>query len=200
MNKTPYTSTVFPAPSKNQLQFFGLETLTVKYQLKIFFLGVFAILPFTLVLPAEALQVLLTPSNPELGDTLAVIINLSTPDNSSNPVVNLGGRVYPSFAVAPHQYRAFIPTSPSERPGIWLLTVYGDAEVQTLSVHLRNRPMVGSPIYPHPESKPQRVDTFRALPISRNYWHSPNVSPITTSHSVRRYPNGEFVKNLGLTH
>ena len=73
--------------------------------------------------PSQALQVRVSPAKPHLGDTLSVLI---TPDNTATasiPSVTLDRKTYPAFQVAPNQFRAFVPTTPLQKPGKRLLQV-----------------------------------------------------------------------------
>ncbi|PMB23775.1 peptidase, partial [Fischerella thermalis CCMEE 5318] len=49
--------------------------------------GILATLPVALALPAEALQVRMTPTNPKLGDTLSVFISVDNPVAGASPTV-----------------------------------------------------------------------------------------------------------------
>ncbi len=171
------------------------------------FIGIFASVPVTLALPADALQVQVTPSNPELGDTLSVIINLDNPDNGGNPTVAIGKKTYPAFAIAPNKYRAFVPTTPVEPAGIRKLKISGDGQVKNLAVTVRNRKFPVQRITLPPgksadgatEYELNRVAAFKALQTPQKYWNGlfgkPNAGRISTIYGVRRYYNGKFAKD-----
>lgn len=154
--------------------------------------------------PVHALQVQVTPSNPQLGDTISVVINVNHRDNGSNPTVVVGDTSYPAFAMSPQKYRALIPTTPLDRPGTITLKVSGDGQERNLAVNLRNRSFPTQRINLPPgragvratEHELQRVAAFKALQTPQKHWNSPMVKPnagrITTIYGVRRYYNGKF--------
>ncbi|MDM9379508.1 M23 family metallopeptidase [Chlorogloeopsis sp. ULAP01] len=178
-----------------------------KYLAKIVIGGIFAAFPVALALPAYALQVKINPSNPKLGDTLSVFINVDNSGSSSNPKVTTGNKTYPAFEVAPNQYRAFIPTTPLEKPGTRTIQVSGDGKVQNLSVLVQNRKFPVQRITLPPgkagvkatEYELKRVAEFKALQTPKKYWNGmfgkPNAGRITTIYGVRRYYNGKFAND-----
>ncbi|MEH1958712.1 MAG: hypothetical protein V7L05_02170 [Nostoc sp.] len=62
--------------SNKKLLGFDVKTLTANRRAINVLKGIFAVLPLTLGLPVDALQVKVTPTNPKLGDTLSVEVNL----------------------------------------------------------------------------------------------------------------------------
>ncbi len=160
-----------------------------------------------MALPVAALQVEVKPSNPELGDTLSVVINLDNPTPSSNVKVTSGENTYPAFEIAPNQYRAFVPTTPLEKSGSRTIRITGDDRVQNLSVLVRDRSFPVQRINLPPgkagvdatEHELKRVAAFKALQTPQKYWSGvfikPNAGPITTIYGVRRYYNGKFAKD-----
>jgi len=174
---------------------------------KNFFLGTFASLPVALALPAEALQVQLSPSNPQLGDTLSVMIDVNNQDNNQQPTVVVGEKTYPAFAVAPNKYRVFIPTTPLETAGTRTLKISGDGQVQNLKVNVRSRKFPVQRITLPPgksadgatEHELKRVAAFKALQTPEKYWNgkflAPSKARISTIYGVRRYYNGKFAKD-----
>ena len=154
--------------------------------------------------PVYALQVQVTPSNPQLGDTISVVINVNHRDNASNTTVVVGDTSYPTFAISPQQYRALIPTTPLDQPGTITLKVSGDGQERNLAVNLRHRSFLTQRINLPPgragvratEHELQRVAAFKALQTPQKHWNGPMVKPnvgrITTIYGVRRYYNGKF--------
>ncbi|MFN6514824.1 MAG: M23 family metallopeptidase [Nostoc sp. CreGUA01] len=169
--------------------------------------GMFAILPIAWALPVDALQVKVTPTNPKLGDTLSVEINLDNPENGTNPTVNIGKNTYPAFEIAPNQYRAFVPTTPLEKAGTRSLQVTGDGQVQNLAVNVQNRKFPVQRITLPPgkagvqatEYELKRVAAFKALQTPEKYWNGvflrPNAGRMSTNYGVRRYYNGKFAED-----
>jgi murein DD-endopeptidase MepM/ murein hydrolase activator NlpD len=157
--------------------------------------------------PVRALQVQVSPTSPQLGDTLSVVINLDNPANGSNPTVTVGEQAYQAYEIAPNQYRALIPTTPLEQPGKRTLQVTGHGEVKNLLVEVKSRkfpvqritlPPGKSGIEPT-EFELNRVAAFKALQTPLKYWDGPFIQPnqgrITTIYGVRRYYNGKFAKD-----
>ncbi|MBF2009164.1 MAG: M23 family metallopeptidase [Chlorogloeopsis fritschii C42_A2020_084] len=169
--------------------------------------GMFAAFPIALALPADALQVKINPSNPKLGDTLSVFINVDNSESGANPKVTTGNKSYPAFEIAPNQYRAFIPTTPLEKPGTRTIRVSGDGKVRNLAVLVQNRKFPVQRITLPPgkagvkatEYELKRVAEFKALQTPKKYWNGmfgkPNAGRITTIYGVRRYYNGKFAND-----
>jgi len=161
--------------------------------------------------PVSALQVQVTPANPHLGDTLSVVIKQDSPDGNeavtSSPTVTFDQKTYPTFAIASNQFRAFLPTTPLDRPGIKQIQVAEAGQVQKVSVLLHDRPFPVQHITLPPrkadleatEDELKRVAAFKQLETPQKFWNGlflkPNQGPITTIYGVRRYYNGEFAKD-----
>ncbi|MCC5666256.1 M23 family metallopeptidase [Nostoc sp. CHAB 5784] len=193
--------------SNKKLLGFDVKSLTANRRAINMLKGIFAVLPLTFALPVEALQVKVTPTNPKLGDTLSVEINLDNPDNSTNPTVASGKNTYSAFEIAPNQYRAFVPTTPLEKAGTRTLRVTGDGQVQNLAVNVLNRKFPVQRITLPPgkagvdatEHELKRVAAFKALQTPKKYWNGiflkPNAGRMSTTYGVRRYYNGTFAKD-----
>ncbi len=156
------------------------------------------------VSPAQALQVQVTPPNPELGDTLSVIIQVN--NGSPTPTVSVQQKNYPAFAIGNNRFRALLPTTPLDKPGARLLQVSGDGQVQNLNVQVRSRNFPTQSIWLPPgkdsegtDAEFDRVDAFKALVTPQKFWDGkllrPNSGEITTIYGVRRYYNGVFAKD-----
>lgn len=160
-----------------------------------------------LSLPVSAREIQVTPTNPQLGDTISVVINTS--DNApgeGNPRVIVGEESYPAFAMGGNKYRAFIPTTPLDKPGGKTLEIPLNQQKSSLSVNLRNRSFPLQRINLPPgragvkatEHELQRVAAFKKLQTPEKYWNGsflkPNNGRITTVYGVRRYYNGEFAE------
>lgn len=172
----------------------------------IILIGIFtSALVVILALPLLALQVeQVTPSNPHLGDTLSVVINVTNPEIVSNPTVSLGNNSYPAFPIDSGKYRALIPTTPLDKAGRITLKVTGDGQERNLAVNLRHRTFPTQRINLPPgragvkatEHELERVAAFKALQTPQKHWNGPMVKPnvgrITTIYGVRRYYNGKF--------
>jgi murein DD-endopeptidase MepM/ murein hydrolase activator NlpD len=195
-----------PTNFQNKLLCFSLKGLKTYHRAAGLFMGMFVAFP-VVALPVDALQVKVTPSQPDLGDTLSVIINLDNPGNGSNPTVTTGKKTYPAFEIAPNQYRAFVPTTPLESAGNRTFQVSGDGSVQNLSVQVRDRKFPTQRINLPPgkagidatEYELKRVAAFKALMTPEKYWNGafvkPNAGRISTIYGVRRYYNGKFAKD-----
>jgi len=156
-------------------------------------------------MPVQALQVVVTPPNPELGDTLSVIIQVDA-KGGETPKVSVQQQNYPAFAIGNGRFRALVPTTPLEKPGARLLQVSGDGQVQKLNVQVRDRDFPTQSIRLPPgkdsegtDAEFDRVDAFKALVTPQKFWDGkllrPNSGEITTIYGVRRYYNGVFAKD-----
>ena len=156
-------------------------------------------------LPVQALQVVVTPANPQLGDTLSVIIQVDG-NGGETPKVSLQQKNYPAFPIGNGRFRALLPTTPLEKPGARLLQVAGDGQVQKLTVQVRDRNFPTQSIWLPPgkdtegtDAEFDRVDAFKALVTPEKFWDGkllrPNSGEITTIYGVRRYYNGVFAQD-----
>lgn len=174
------------------------------------FLGIVASVPMTMALPVVALQVRVNPPNPQLGDTISVIIdadNSADQSVTSNPTVTVGENQYPSFEIAPGQYRAFIPTTPLEKAGTRQVQVTGGERVENLAIQVRDRKFPIQRINLPPgkagvqatEFELSQVAAFKALVTPQKFWNGPFLRPntgrTTTGYGVRRYYNGKFAND-----
>ena len=158
----------------------------------------------SLVSPVQALQVQVTPTNPELGDTLSVMIQVNS--SSPTPTVSVLQKNYPAFPMGNNRFRALLPTTPLEKAGTRQIQVAGDGQVQKLSVQVRSRnfPTQSITLPPGKDSEGtdaefDRVDAFKALVTPQKFWNGPLLRPnsgeITTIYGVRRYYNGVFAQD-----
>ncbi len=157
------------------------------------------------VLPVQALQVQVSPPNPELGDTLSVLIQVDGSPGET-PTVSLQQKNYPAFPMGNNRFRALLPTTPLEKAGARQIKVSGDGKVQNLSVQVRDRnfPTQSITLPPGKDSEGtdaefDRVDAFKALVTTQKFWNGPllrpNAGEITTIYGVRRYYNGVFAQD-----
>ncbi|MBD2410295.1 peptidase [Nostoc calcicola FACHB-389] len=193
--------------SNKNLLGLNVKNLTNNCRAINFFKVTFAVVPIVWALPVDALQVKVTPTNPQLGDTLSVEINLENPENGTNPTLAIGKNTYPAFEIAPNQYRAFVPTTPLEKPGTRSLQVTGDGQVQNLAVNVQNRKFPVQRITLPPgkagvdatEYELKRVAALKALQTPEKYWSGvflrPNAGRMSTNYGVRRYYNGKFAED-----
>ncbi len=152
----------------------------------------------------RAQEVQVTPANPKLGDTLTVVIQ-QNPALSSTPTVTVGGRTYQTFLIRSNNFRALIPTTPLEAPGIRQIQVKAGDEVQNLTVQVAGRAfptqrirLSGGGTEPT-QNELNRVSAFKKLITPEKYWNGPFMAPnrgrISTIYGVRRYYNGVFAKD-----
>lgn len=182
-------------------------TDAVKQRVSHLIVGMIAAIPVSVTLPVNALQVRVTPSHPHLGDTLSVVIHPDEPTSGSRLKVVDGKDTYPAFEISPNEYRAFIPTTPLEKPGNREIGVMENGTVQNLVVLVRDRKFPVQRIYLPPRKADleatkyelRRVAAFKALRTRRKYWQglfiNPNKGPISTIYGVRRYYNGKFAND-----
>jgi len=183
---------------------FGLMT-TAHYCINLLF-AVLSI-PVALTSPVLALQVQVTPANPQLGDTLSVIVQPDQPVVGSTPTVVVNQKSYPAFKIAAGQFRAFVPTTPLEKPGKRQIRVFDGEQVRNLLVAVRDRRFPVQRITLPPgkagvsatELELQRVAAFKQLLTPQKFWNgrfiAPNKGAITTIYGVRRYYNGKFAND-----
>lgn len=151
--------------------------------------------------PAQAIQAQVQPTNPQLGDTLSVLIQ-PTGAVAEAPTVTVNQKVYPAFPVAANRYRALLPTTPLDRPGRLTLQVRSGSEVSNLAVNLRGRSFPTQRIWVRgggsdgTDYEFERINAFKALETPEKYWQGaflrPSAGEVTTVYGVRRYYNGEF--------
>ena len=180
--------------------------LTMSNRVKIL-LGIITAIPMALGLPAKALEVQIMPKNPQLGDTISVLIEADAQKSLSNPTVTVGEKTYPAFEIAPRQYRSFIPTTPLEKAGVRTIKVSEEGQEQKLSVQVRDRKFPVQRITLPPgkagvdatEYELKRVAEFKALQTPEKYWNgvflTPNAGRTSTRYGVRRYYNGVFAND-----
>lgn len=158
------------------------------------------------VIPGLSQTVQITPNNPQLGDTLSVVIE--QPDRKlSTPTVNMNGKTYPSFSIGQNRFRALLPTTPLDKSGQRLLQVTTDTGLQNLTVNLQNRSFSTQSIWLPPEKESlqgtdlefDRVGAFKKLVTPEKLWNGPflrpNNGPVSTVYGVRRYYNGKFAED-----
>jgi murein DD-endopeptidase MepM/ murein hydrolase activator NlpD len=159
----------------------------------------------SVTLSATALEIEIKPSNPQLGDTISVIIQLDDPNTP--PIVNARGTEYPTFSLSSdnRRYRALLPTSPLDRPGQIPIQVTGDGETRNLTLPLRNRSFSTQRITVAgggsnaTQTELDQVAAFKALVTPEKFWNGeflrPNAARVSTEYGIRRYYNGVFAQD-----
>lgn len=165
-------------------------------------LGTIAILSW-LTTPAQALQVQVQPANPQLGDTISVVLQ-ANPD-STPPTVTLQDHTYPTFAIGNNRFRALLPTTPLDRAGRLEVRVNSGDGVQNLAVSLRDRSFPTQRIRVSgggsggSDYEFDRIGQFKQILTPEKLWNGafvrPNGGEITTVYGVRRYYNGVFAND-----
>lgn len=153
--------------------------------------------------PAQALEVQVLPKEPQLGDTLSILIE--TEPGEATPTVVFGEQTYPVFAIAPNQYRGLLPTTPLDVPGRIELRVSGETEVRNLAVWVRDRSFPTQRLWisgggpEATELELEQVAQFKTTVTPEKLWDGPFVRPssgrVSTIYGVRRYYNGEFAQD-----
>ena len=148
-----------------------------------------------------------SPTQPHLGDTLAVTIQDSTRDSTGQPPqIQFAGKTYSTYALGPNRYRALLPTTPLDRPGIQPIQVQSGRESQRISVTLgaRSFPTQSITLPPGQDGNVSdwefdQVDAFKRIVTPEKFWSGkfirPNDGDITTIYGVRRYYNGVFAED-----
>jgi murein DD-endopeptidase MepM/ murein hydrolase activator NlpD len=139
------------------------------------------------------------PANPQLGDTLSVVIQSN---GTVNPTIAFNKKTYTAFPIGANRYRALLPTTPQFSAGRQPIQVTIDGTVKDLAVQLRDRTFPTQSIWlgnGGPEGTDRefdRVDAFKALVTPDKLWNGafkrPATGEVTTVYGVRRYYNGEF--------
>ena len=152
---------------------------------------------------ADALQAMLRPSTPKLGDTVSVLI-ATNQTSGVPPTVSVNNKQFPVFALSPNRWRAFIPTTPLDKAGVRQVKVTGDGLQQTLAMQLGDRQFPTQSIWINDSgggSEPtdyewDKVSAFKKLVTPQKLWNGaflrPNEGEISTVFGVQRYYNGVF--------
>ncbi|MEA5466533.1 M23 family metallopeptidase [Leptothoe sp. PORK10 BA2] len=153
---------------------------------------------------AHAYDVTITPTAPQLGDTISVIVQ-ARDSATPAPTVMAKGKAYASFPLSNNRFRAFIPTSPLDSPGSMTIQVNGAEETRNLTVGLRNRSFPTQRITLRgsgslgTDHEFDRVDAFKQLVSPERHWNGPLLRPsegrVSSEYGVRRYYNGEFAED-----
>ncbi|MEA5450807.1 M23 family metallopeptidase [Leptolyngbya sp. CCNP1308] len=156
--------------------------------------------------PAQAYDVVLNPTAPELGDTISVIAIPRTPASTQPKVTVDDSLEYPTFPISGNRFRALVPTSPLNPPGRMVIRVIGTGETRNLAVGLKNRNFPTQRITLSPSQSDlgtqhefDRVAAFKNIVSPERYWNGPMVRPNqgrpSTQYGVRRYYNGVFAQD-----
>lgn len=155
--------------------------------------------------PGFSQTVQITPTNPQLGDTLSVVIQESI--GGATPTVKMDGKTYPFFSIGQNKLRALLPTTPLDRSGTRQVQITTEAGVQNVNVNLQGRSFPTQSIWLPPgkdslkgtDLEFDRVGAFKKLVTPQKFWNGPflrpNQGPVSTIYGVRRYYNGEFAEN-----
>lgn len=154
--------------------------------------------------PGLSQTVQVTPTNPQIGDTLSVFITGT--GETSEPTVEMGGKQYPAFAIGGDRHRAMIPTSPLDASGGRTIRVTTPGQApRNISVNLRGRSFRTQRIWLRgggsnaTQQELDRVAAFKTLVTDDKYWNGALVRPsqgrVSTTYGVRRYYNGEFAQD-----
>ena len=165
--------------------------------------GVITTFLLSLATAVTALEVEISPTTPELGDTISVIVTTDEPN--SEPTVTVGQKNYPVFRKG-DKYRAFLPTSPLDKPGKMTVRIQGDDRTSNIGVWLKNRNfptqriwLSGKAASSATQLELDRVAEFKKLVTPERYWNGsfirPNAARVSTIFGVRRYYNGVFAEN-----
>lgn len=158
-----------------------------------------------IAIPARALNVRLSPTTAQLGDTISVVIEQSSTTNSA-PTVKFGKKTYQAFQTTSGNFRALLPTTPLDKPGTLQIQVAAEGEVKNLTLPLKKRSFPVQSITlsgaANDDGTPQefdRVDAFKALVTPEKYWKGPlvrpNQGPVSAGYGIRRYYNGVFAED-----
>ncbi|MFZ4729201.1 MAG: M23 family metallopeptidase [Pseudanabaena sp.] len=157
---------------------------------------------------ADALQAMLRPNTPKLGDTVSVWIATDNKSSKSGatppPTVSMNNMQFPAFAMGSNRWRAFIPTTPLDKAGLRQVVVTAEGLQQTLPMQLGDRKFPTQSIWINDSgggSEPtdyewDKVSAFKKLVTPQKFWNGaflrPNEGEITTGFGIQRYYNGVF--------
>ncbi|MEO0533429.1 MAG: M23 family metallopeptidase [Cyanobacteria bacterium P01_A01_bin.123] len=181
---------------------------SLRYRLWLAFASTLAILVvFASHQPAQAYQVEVSPSSPQLGDTLAVVIRTEQANRGTAPTITVGDRQYPSFPIGGDRFRTLVPTSPVDQPGQLTLQIDGAESTRNIAVNLRNRSFPTQRVTLAPgraglegtDYEFRRLAELKALVTPEQYWNGPMTRPssgqVSSVYGVRRYYNGVFAQD-----
>lgn len=155
--------------------------------------------------PAQAYQVQFSPSNPELGDTIAVIVQGNA--SGAAPTISANGQNYAAYSISGNRYRALIPTSPVSQPGRITVQISGPEGTHNVAVGLRNRSFRTQRITLSPgragldatDYELNRMAALKTLKTPQKFWNGPMVRPstgrVSSVYGLRRYYNGVFAND-----
>jgi murein DD-endopeptidase MepM/ murein hydrolase activator NlpD len=156
----------------------------------------------SLARPGLAAQTQVFPVAPRLGDTTALQIQV---DNPQSPLlVKIGNKTYPVFSLGGKRYRALIPSTPLEKPGVRTVQVTADGKTQAVPITFTDRQFRIQRINLPPGKSGveattyelKKVAAFKALVTPTKYWSGKFVAPsraaTSTPFGVKRYYNGVF--------
>jgi murein DD-endopeptidase MepM/ murein hydrolase activator NlpD len=156
-------------------------------------------------LPAVPMQSELLKPLPRLGDTAAIQIQVN--NHQVKPTVKIGTQNYPAYLISGNRYRAFIPSTPLEKPGVRNVDVTADGQTQQILVNFVDRKFRIQRINLPPgkagvdatEYELKRVAALKATVSPVKYWSgaflAPSKAPTSTPFGVKRYYNGKFAND-----
>ena len=181
-----------------------LNTSTITSKLRpIGLTGVMTTFLLAIATAVTALEVEISPTTPELGDTISVL--MTTEDPNSEPTVTVEQTNYPVFREG-NRYRAFLPTSPLDKPGKMTVRIQGDERTSNIGVWVKNRNFPTQRIWLSGKAASRatqleldKVAEFKKLVTPEKYWNGsflrPSAARVSTIFGVRRYYNGVFANN-----
>lgn len=158
-----------------------------------------------LAAPVLAMMVRLNPEKPQLGDTISVTVELEQAGPA--PTVTVEGETYPAFAIGQNKFRAFVPTTPLDKPGRRVVQVMGSSGERNLALWVNDRDFPVQNLWFSPgvsdlkvtDYEWDRVTAFKRLVTPQKFWNGPflkpNAGPVSSVYGVRRYYNGVFADN-----
>lgn len=154
--------------------------------------------------PALSLNIQVNPQNPQLGDTLSIVVETTV---NPAPALVINQQQYPLFPMDPGRFRALLPTTPLQSPGPLTVQIYAEGQLHPVHFNVANRTFPTQSIWLPPgkddiigtDFEFDRVDAFKLLVTPQKFWNGPLLRPtageVSTTYGVRRYYNGEFAEN-----
>lgn len=151
----------------------------------------------------QALEVKVSPSAPQQGDTISVFVSVDEPN--IEPMVVIDQKNYPLFKTQAG-YRALVPTSPLSPVGKMTVKVQGDNTTSNIGIWLKNRHFPTQRIWlsgkagrPATQLELDQVRAFKKLVTPQKLWQGsfvrPNNARVSTGFGNRRYYNGIFAND-----
>ncbi|NJK41356.1 MAG: M23 family metallopeptidase [Acaryochloridaceae cyanobacterium SU_2_1] len=153
--------------------------------------------------PALAIEVVVQPSKPRLGDTLSITVTPEPGEQLNQaPTIKVAGQALPVYQISANRWRALMPTIAIEKHGRRSLLVTGNQQTRNMVLWIGDRwfptQSIWLPGNDHSGTDLEfdRVDAFKAIVSPKRLWNGPfqrpNNGPLTAGYGIRRIYNGDY--------